>query len=130
MNEHVKTRSVITHMKLRLAIAATLNVFAALIPAVRSSGVAQSNNEREFEDKVPKHLPIKMRIHPDREKAAKDPDNDRWQLILGEGRGIARPEDVPIKPNETILLSIDKVPADGGDKTSKLETCHSLIRSK
>jgi hypothetical protein len=164
MSEDLKRRSVVTSMKLRMAIVFTLTVFAALTPAVRSSGVIESDNEREFEDKVPKHLPIKMRIHPDHEKAAKDLSNDRWQndiafeikntgdkpiyylsfflempeikpngqvlgsplsygdnSILGKANGIARPEDVPIKPNDTIVLTLTKAHADGWYETSKIE---------
>jgi len=34
--------------------------------------------ERELEDKLPKHLPIKVRIRPEKEKAFKDLDNDNW----------------------------------------------------
>jgi hypothetical protein len=164
MSEDLKRRSVVTSMKLRMAIVFTLTVFAALTPAVRSSGVIESDNEREFEDKVPKHLPIKMRIHPDHEKAAKDLSNDRWQndiafeikntgdkpiyylsfflempeikpngqvlgsplsygdnSILGKANGFARPEDVPIKPNDTIVLTLTKAHADGWYETSKIE---------
>jgi len=164
MSEDIQRLNALTYMKLRFAIVFTLTVIAALTPAVRSSGVIRSNNEREFDDKVPKHLPIKMRIHPDHEKAAKDLNNDRWQNdiafeitntgdrpiyylnfflempeikpngvvlgsdlsygnnpILGEGKGIARPEDVPIKPNETIVLSLTKAHADGWYERSKIE---------
>jgi hypothetical protein len=158
MSQETRTKSVVTCMTLLLAIV----VGWALIPA-RSSSVIQVN-DRVFNDKMPKHLPIKIRIHPDHEKAAKDGNNDRWQhdiafeikntgdkpiyflefylempeikpngLVLGtqilfgrtsifdQGRGMAGPEDVPIKPNETIVLTIAKVHADGWDKRAKIE---------
>lgn len=38
--------------------------------------------ERELEDKLPKHLPIKVRIRPEKEKAFKDIDNDNWARDL------------------------------------------------
>jgi len=160
MSKEPRTKSLATYMKLLLAIVA---LFGALIPAVRSSAEAQSKNERDFEDKIPKHLPIKIRIQPDHEKAAKDLNNDRWQhdlafevkntgdrpiyylscflempqikpngvivgahlfygqrSILGEGKGMAQPEDVPIKPNETIILTLGRQ-ADGWDERSKIE---------
>jgi hypothetical protein len=158
MSQETRTKSVATCMTLLLAIV----VGWALTPA-RSSSVIQVN-DRVFNDKVPKHLPIKIRIHPDHEKAAKDGNNDRWQhdiafeikntgdkpvyfleffvempeikpdgLVLGtqilfgrsslfdQGQGMARPEDVPIQPNETIVLTIAQVHADGWDKRAQIE---------
>jgi hypothetical protein len=40
--------------------------------------------------------------------------------IFGEWKGIAQPEDVSIKPNETIVLTLG-TQADGWDKRSKIE---------
>jgi len=131
---------------------------------VRSSGLAQSQKEREFENKIPKHLPLQVRIQPDTEKAAKDPDNNRWHhdvafevkntgdkpiyflslflempeikpngdvlawplsygrsSMVGNGQGFAQPEEVPIKPNETIVLTLSKAQADGWDQAREID---------
>jgi hypothetical protein len=161
MSKETKTRIFATYLKL-LPVLLIVAVGASIF--VRSSGVAQSNGERAFNDKIPKRVPIKIKIHPDHEKAAKDSKNDRWQhdiafevknignkpiyflefflempeikpdgLVLGtqilfgrssifdQGQGMARPEDVPIQPNETIVLTIPKVHADGWDKRSQVQ---------
>jgi hypothetical protein len=39
---------------------------------------AQSTEERELEDKIPKHLPIKIKIKKEKEKAFKDLKNEKW----------------------------------------------------
>jgi hypothetical protein len=118
-----------------------------LIQGVLTSGVAQSSVEREIEDKIPKHLPIKVKIKKEKEKAFKDLGNDNWmrdvefevtntgdkpiyflhldvdmpeitapngttitfplrygRTGLGSIESKAAPDDVPIKPGETIVL--------------------------
>ncbi len=42
------------------------------------SSTAQSTEERELEDKIPKHLPIKVKIKKEKEKAFKDLNNEKW----------------------------------------------------
>jgi hypothetical protein len=139
-------------------------ILTFVVNDLRSSTTAQSSNERQFEDKIPKHVPIKIRIQPEKEKAAKDLNNDRWQhdlalevkntgdkpiyflwfildmpeikpggiaiaailrfgkhSIFGESKGRAQPEDVPLRPNETLIFSLDKLQADGWDETRKME---------
>src|SRR6266404_1014439 len=39
---------------------------------------AQAQAERELEDKIPKHVPIKIKIRADKEKAFKDLSNANW----------------------------------------------------
>src|SRR6184192_3807346 len=39
----------------------------------------QTKAEREVEDKIPKHVPIKIKLKADKEKAFKDMDNENWQ---------------------------------------------------
>ena len=152
------------YLKLFLALIVVAALLGILLSAVRTSGVAQSNNEREFEDKIPKHLPIKIKIQPEKERAAKNLNNGRWhhdlafevkntgdkpiyylsffldmpeikphgiivashlyygqRSIFGEWRGWAQPGDIPLRPNETIVLALDKLQADGWDKRSKIE---------
>jgi len=49
-----------------------------LMTGMFALSVAQSNEERELEDKIPKHLPIKVKIKKEKEKAVKDLQNDKW----------------------------------------------------
>src|SRR5437867_2968462 len=39
----------------------------------------QAKEEREVEDKIPKHVPIKIKLKADKEKAFKDMSNENWQ---------------------------------------------------
>lgn len=48
-----------------------------LINGTLGTGIAQSE-ERELEDTVPKHLPIKVKIKKEKEKAFKDLKNEKW----------------------------------------------------
>jgi hypothetical protein len=54
-------------------LAVTFMVKVVLVP-----GIAQSTEERELEDKIPKHLPIKVKIKKEKEKAFKDLNNEKW----------------------------------------------------
>ena len=49
-----------------------------LIEGMLAPSIAQSTNERDLEDTIPKHLPIKVRIKEDKENAFKDLRNERW----------------------------------------------------
>ncbi len=42
----------------------------------------QDKEERSLENKIPKHLPIKIKIKADKEKQFKDLDNDKWASDL------------------------------------------------
>lgn len=107
--------------------------------------------ERKFENQIPEHLPIKVKIRAEKEKAAKDLGNDRWHrdlqievkntgdkpifyisiiiefpemqangntLTVGvrygqhslfdDSKGRANPEDVPLKPKETVILRLEE----------------------
>ncbi len=46
-----------------------------VIRNIRSENIAQ---ERELEDQIPKHLPIKIKIKSEKEKAFKDLNNAHW----------------------------------------------------
>ncbi|PYS44957.1 MAG: hypothetical protein DMF71_01750 [Acidobacteria bacterium] len=39
----------------------------------------RAKEEREVEDKIPKHVPIKIKLKADKEKAFKDMGNENWQ---------------------------------------------------
>ena len=41
---------------------------ALLVNGVLTAGIAQSKEERELEDKIPKHVPIKVKTRPDKGK--------------------------------------------------------------
>ena len=58
-------------------LAAVLLVRLVLVP-----GSAQATGEREFEDTTPKHLPIKVKIKKEKEKAFKDLKNEKWTRDL------------------------------------------------
>jgi hypothetical protein len=49
-----------------------------LIKGMSSFSTAKSSEERELEDKIPKHLPIKVKIKKEKEKAFKDVKNEKW----------------------------------------------------
>ena len=130
-----------------------LAVFVSLLAAVFGimSGAAQSpaKEEREVVDKIPKHLPIKIKIKKEKEEKVKDLKNEEWLgelevevtntgtkpiyyldivlfmpddfspngvnlgCILKYGRAELisiteplRPDDVPIKPGEVVVLSV------------------------
>jgi hypothetical protein len=46
------------------------------------SPVRAQASEREFVDKLPKHLPIKVKIKKEKEKAVKDLNNEKWPRDL------------------------------------------------
>jgi hypothetical protein len=71
----------ITPAALRKRLLIFFIVFLAcvlLIKVLSIPSVAQSSEERELEDKIPKHLPIKVKIKKEKEKAFKDLKNEKW----------------------------------------------------
>ena len=52
-----------------------------LLKGIYTPSVAQAE-ERELEDKIPKHLPIKVKIKKEKEKAFKDLKNEKWMRDL------------------------------------------------
>jgi hypothetical protein len=52
--------------------------FVLLVRGMLPSSTAQAPEERELEDKIPKHLPIKVKIKKEKEKAFKDLKNEKW----------------------------------------------------
>jgi hypothetical protein len=49
-----------------------------LTNSLLTQSIAQSTEERELEDRIPKHLPIKVKIRKEKEKAFKDMKNEKW----------------------------------------------------
>src|SRR5947209_1715888 len=144
MNPPEKTSSTFARALLLLSFISLVSIF--LINGRLSTSIAQSE-EREIEDKIPKHLPIKIKIKKEKEKAFKDLSNDNWirdvefevtnignkpiyflrfevtlsditapdgtniafpfgygRTELGSIKSKAEPDDIPIKPGETIIL--------------------------
>lgn len=64
------------------ASTALLSLLVVMCAVGIVSSTAQSVAEREFEDKIPKHLPIKVKIKKEKEKAFKDLQNEKWARDL------------------------------------------------
>jgi hypothetical protein len=72
MNPHSVTLAKRFLLMLVLCLVSMFLLKGILIP-----GLAQKP-ERELEDKVPKHVPIKIKLKSEKEKAFKDLGNGRW----------------------------------------------------
>jgi hypothetical protein len=62
-----------------------LAIFGALLLLLRmlsGPSSAQSSQERVIDNLVPKHVPIKIKLREDKEKALKDMNNDKWTSDL------------------------------------------------
>ena len=51
---------------------------SAFIATQLSSGQEPQENERQFEDLIPKHVPIKIKIKKEKEAGFKDLNNEQW----------------------------------------------------
>jgi hypothetical protein len=49
-----------------------------LLKGISTPSTAQSSEERELIDEIPKHLPIKVKLKKEKEKAFKDLKNEKW----------------------------------------------------
>ena len=49
-----------------------------LMKGMSAFSISQLTEERELEDRIPKHLPIKVKIKKEKEKAFKDVKNEKW----------------------------------------------------
>lgn len=79
MNHSEKSSAVVPKIVLFLSLISLASVY--LISGTRSPVRAQST-ERVFVDKLPKHLPIKVTIKKEKEKAVKDLSNEKWPRDL------------------------------------------------
>jgi hypothetical protein len=61
-----------------LAAALVLSVVAVLMIASRLSPSSAALQERIFENKIPAHIPIKIKIRKEKEKSFKDLKNEKW----------------------------------------------------
>lgn len=84
MSPQQKTAISFTKRLLLFLIVGTASIF--LIKAIyalgpqspESSSNAQSSEERELQYKIPSHVPIKIKIREEKEKAVKNLRNDKW----------------------------------------------------
>ncbi len=76
MNPQLKTFIVGNKRLLQFLLIFFASIF--LMKGMITPGVARSQEERELEDKIPKHLPIKVKIKKEKEKAFKDLKNEKW----------------------------------------------------
>src|SRR3982751_163309 len=79
MNPPFKRATVLAKVLLLLSLVYVVSIF--LISGTVGTGIAQSE-EREFEDTTPQHLPIKVKIKKEKEKAFKDLKNEKWARDL------------------------------------------------
>jgi hypothetical protein len=75
MNPPGKSSNVAAKIVLLLALACIVSIF--LINSTLSIGAAKSQ-EREFDNQVPTHLPIRVKLKKEKEKAVKDANNEKW----------------------------------------------------
>src|ERR1044071_9491726 len=61
-----------------LAAVLVLSVAGVLIMALRLTPSSAALQERIFENKIPAHIPIKIKIKKEKEKSFKDLKNEKW----------------------------------------------------
>jgi hypothetical protein len=80
MNPQLKTFIVGNKRLLQLLLIFFASIL--LMKGMITPSIAQSSEERELEDRIPKHLPIKVKIKKEKEKAFKDLKNEKWVRAL------------------------------------------------
>jgi hypothetical protein len=76
MNPQLKTFFVGNKRLLQFLLIFFTSIF--LMKGLITPSVAQSSEERELDNRIPKHLPIKVKIKKEKEKAFKDLKNEKW----------------------------------------------------
>src|SRR5437763_12472566 len=109
MNPPGKTSSKAARRLFLLFFLFVITVF--LIRSVPTASIAQSADERELEDTTPTHLPIKVKIKKEKEKAFKDLNNEHWARDLE--LEVTNTGDKPIYFIDFILEMPEIKPADG-----------------
>jgi hypothetical protein len=77
----MKSNTLVAHKRLLQVLLLSVAVIF-LMQGVVMLSTAQSTEERVLEDKIPKHLPIKVKIKKEKEKAFKDLQNEKWARDL------------------------------------------------
>jgi hypothetical protein len=73
-------------IKVFVLFAICFSAFLLLKTASVSTIAKSFQNTRELDNRVPEHLPIKVRIRKEKEQSFNDPKNDHWiraPLLLG-----------------------------------------------
>jgi hypothetical protein len=76
MNSSLKTSTIAAKIVLLLLLTCVASIY--LINGTLVPSIAQSTEERELADEIPKHLPIKVKLKKEKEKAFKDLKNEKW----------------------------------------------------
>lgn len=96
----------------RLIVALIISLaLTGLLTGLLTLGLAQTTPERDIEDKIPKHVPIKVKIKSDKEKAVKDLKNQKWLRDLE--LEVTNTSDRPIYFLELWII-LPEVISDGG----------------
>jgi hypothetical protein len=114
MNPTRKTSTTLAKTVLSLALA-FLTVF--LISGLAASSGTQAGEERELEDTIPKHLPLKAKIRKEKEKAFKDLKNEKW--LRDFELEVTNTGDKPIYLLH-LLLTLPEIIAPDGNKVGFL----------
>ncbi|HVF45777.1 MAG TPA: hypothetical protein VM936_22305 [Pyrinomonadaceae bacterium] len=61
-----------------IALVALVSLLTAVFGIMSGSAQTQAGDEREVVDKIPKHLPIKIKVKKEKEEKVKDLSNDGW----------------------------------------------------
>jgi len=61
-----------------LALVLVLSVVGVLMTASRLTSSSAAVQERVFENKIPAHIPIKIKIKKEKEESFKDLKNEKW----------------------------------------------------
>ena len=75
MNPKAKASTIADRVRLLLSLGFIVSIL--LVSGVLRIGVAQTQ-EREFDNQVPAHLPIKVRLKKEKERTVRDPTNEKW----------------------------------------------------
>ncbi|MGH9873766.1 MAG: hypothetical protein ACRD9S_15055 [Pyrinomonadaceae bacterium] len=94
-------------LPLMLCLVSTFLLKGWLAPSI-----AQSTEEREVEDKIPKHVPIKVKIRSEKEKAFKDLKNENW--VRDFELEVTNTSDKPIYFLEFWLVFPELIEPNGG----------------
>jgi hypothetical protein len=145
-----------TNRRSLIVLFAFVSLLAAIFGIMSGAAQAPAKEEREVVDKIPKHLPIKIKIKKEKEEKVKDLKNEDWlgelevevtntgtkpiylldidlfmpDVFAPNGLNIGsrltygreelidfseplRPDDVPIKPGEVVILSVRAIHVEG-----------------
>lgn len=98
-----------------LVLSATLGIASAVFCFdIFTPSLAKDGDEREIEDKIPKHLPLKVKIKKDKEQKVKDVANDQW--LLDFELEVTNTSDKPIYYLSMYVLFPEFVVPNGGIK--------------